>query len=219
MAMSIKRIALAHIVILAILLIAVFVLAWSGAFNFAADEAHSRPVYSTIEYLRQRAIRSRAEDIKVPALGDQVSLIKGAGNYEAMCAQCHRAPGMQDTELSRGLYPAPPNLSAVRLDARDAFWSIKHGIKASGMPAWGKSMSDDDIWNLVALIQKLPDLKADAYRALVERSSGHSHAAMGAPQAAGMRHGEMEDRAGMKAVAPQDVPSVRAHEHQPGQEH
>ena len=36
------------------------------------------------------------------------------------------------------------------------------GIKASGMPAWGKSMGDEYIWNMAAFIQKLPTLDAAA---------------------------------------------------------
>ena len=82
---------------------------------------------------------------------------------------------MADTELSRGLYPAPPNLSKETVDAASAFWIIKHGIKASGMPAWGKSMSDDYIWNMVAFLQRLPKLDDEQYKALVATSGGHDH--------------------------------------------
>jgi mono/diheme cytochrome c family protein len=53
-----------------------------------------------------------------------------------------------------GLYPAPPNLTITTVDAAHAFWVIKHGIKASGMPAWGKSMEDAYIWNMAAFLQQ-----------------------------------------------------------------
>ena len=55
------------------------------------------------------------------------------------------------------------------------FWVIKHGIKASGMPAWGKSMGDEYIWGMVAFLQQLPKLDAAQYKALVASSGGHSH--------------------------------------------
>ncbi len=35
------------------------------------------------------------------------------GNYDAMCAQCHLGPGLGDSEIHKGLYPAPPNLSII----------------------------------------------------------------------------------------------------------
>lgn len=52
---------------------------------------------------------------------------------------------------------------------------IKHGIKATGMPAWGKSMGDEHIWGMVAFLQQLPELDADDYRQLVASSDGHQH--------------------------------------------
>ena len=151
-----------------------------GVYNFGADAQHSAPVYSLLDYMRERSIELRAQNIKVPVLNDPGQTVKGAGNYNAMCVQCHLAPGMAETELSRGLYPAPPNLSKTRLKPAHAFWAVKHGIKTSGMPAWGKSMNDEEIWNMVAFLQQLPDLDAQGYRAMVAKSSGHSHAGAGA---------------------------------------
>jgi len=43
------------------------------------------------------------------------------------------------------------------------------------MPAWGKSMSDQYIWGMVAFLKQIPKLDADAYRALVASSGGHDH--------------------------------------------
>lgn len=132
--------AIAALVVVPVLGIWAFI--WFGALNFAGDVPHSKPVYSIIEFVRQRSVKVRTADITVPALNSKDVLIRGAGNYEAMCVQCHLAPGKSDTELSRGLYPIPPNFSRSAVQPAEAFWTIKHGIKASGMPAWGKSMSD-----------------------------------------------------------------------------
>lgn len=147
-----------------------------GAVHPGADEPHSALVYRLIETARERAIAVRADDVVVPALGDAAQVKAGAGNYAAMCIGCHLAPGMAPTELSQGLYPAAPALAKVgAADPARAFWIIKHGIKASGMPAWGRSMDDQYIWGLVAFLQKLPTLTPEQYRALVASSGGHSH--------------------------------------------
>jgi mono/diheme cytochrome c family protein len=159
----------------AVLVVATAAVLWSGAYSFAADVHHSEPVLSVIEFARDRSISIRANDIKVPQLGEPKLVTKGAGNYEAMCAQCHQTPGNGPTELSQGLYPSPPNLTRHAGEPAAAFWTIKHGIKASGMPAWGKSMQDRDIWSLVAFLQRLPAMDQDTYRKLVEESAGHSH--------------------------------------------
>src|SRR3546814_5451826 len=96
---------------------------------------------------RERSIAARVKDLQLPDVTDPARIRQGAGNYNAMCTGCHLAPGMEETELSKGLYPAPPNLTQHEVDATVAFWVIKHGVKMSGMPAWGKSMSDEYIWN------------------------------------------------------------------------
>lgn len=157
-------------------LVVIGIFVWSGIYNIGADDTHTRPVYSMLETLRERSITARAKALHPPPnLNDQTLIRQGAGNYNAMCMGCHLAPGMPQTELSKGLYPAPPNLTKETVDAATAFWVIKHGIKASGMPAWGKSMEDPYIWGLVAFLQQLPKLDVAQYQSLVASSGGHSH--------------------------------------------
>lgn len=152
------------------------VFVWSGAFNIAADEPHWPLTAWLMETARDRSIAARASDVIVPALEDESQIRGGAGNYDAMCAGCHLKPGVERTEAGAGLYPPPPDLTKRRADdAARAFWIIKHGIKMSGMPAWGKSMGDEYIWGMVAFIQQLPDLSRYRYDELVEASGGHQH--------------------------------------------
>ncbi len=147
-----------------------------GVYNVAADDPHSRPVYALLETARERSIEVRAAKLQVPTnLDDPERIRQGAGNYNAMCVTCHLSPDAAATEMSKGLYPAPPNLSKQPVAPAEAFWVIKHGIKASGMPAWGRSMQDDYIWNMVAFLQQLPGMDAARYRALVASSGGHDH--------------------------------------------
>lgn len=163
---------------------------YSGVYNVAADQPHTRAVYALLETSRVRSITVRADALQVPAdLSDEARIRQGAGNYAAMCAGCHLAPGEAPTELSKGLYPAPPDLTEKLVSAGEAFWVIKHGIKASGMPAWGKSMGDDYIWNLAAFLQQLPKLDRPQYDALVAASGGHSH---GGGETDGHAHGAAE---------------------------
>ncbi len=149
---------------------------WFGIYNVAADDPHWPATYRVMETLRGRSIQTRANAIEAPDLADQELIRRGAGNYNAMCVTCHLAPGSSDTELSLGLYPVPPTWSELgAVDPREAFWVIKHGVKMSGMPAWGKSMADEHIWGMVALLQQFPKMTAANYKALVAASPGHSH--------------------------------------------
>lgn len=148
----------------------------SGAFNIAADEPHWPATYRVLELTRDRSIAVRSADVTVPDLSAKELISSGAGNYNAMCVGCHLAPGAEATELSAGLYPAPPPWKELgSVDPKAAFWVLKHGIKMSGMPAWGKSMEDRYLWGMVAFLKVLPTLDEAAYTAMVHSSPGHHH--------------------------------------------
>lgn len=156
------------VVLLIIAVVGVGVYLYSGAYNIGADVPHTKSVYWLMSTLRERSVEVHSEGIQVPRdLNDPKLILKGAGQYAAMCTGCHLAPGMKDSEIRPGLYPEPPNLSKVQVDPREAFWVIKHGIKMSAMPAWGKTHDDAAIWSMVAFLQKLPTLTAEQYKAMV----------------------------------------------------
>ncbi len=171
--------------LLALLAVGAAAFIGSGAYNIAADEPHWPLTTRIMEAARNRSIAARASAVVVPALDDDSLIRQGAGNYDAMCAGCHLQPGAERSEMSAGLYPAPPNLTRQRTDdAARAFWVIKHGIKMSGMPAWGRSMEDEHVWGMVAFLRQLPEMSPERYRELVAASGGHQHGgADAAPQA------------------------------------
>jgi mono/diheme cytochrome c family protein len=148
---------------------------YSGVYNIAADAPHTAPVSWLLHETYEQSLARRSADIVLPDdLKSPTRLPAGAEDYGEMCAGCHLAPGMENTPLRQGLNPTPPDLAAnaSELDARETFWIIKHGSKMTGMPAWGKTHSDTIIWNIVAIVQRLPNLSPDEYRELVK--SGES---------------------------------------------
>jgi mono/diheme cytochrome c family protein len=143
---------------------------YSGSYNMGADAHHWPLTTQLIGVLRDRSIARHSEELTVPALHESTQVLKGAGQYAAMCVGCHLAPGVKDSELRPGLYPMPPNLSRIRIDPKVAFWAIKHGVKMSAMPAWGGSHDDATIWSMVAFLQKLPTLDASQYQEIVAKA-------------------------------------------------
>jgi hypothetical protein len=75
---------------------------------------------------------------------------------------------MEKSEMSQGLYPPAPELARQSdRSAAERFWIIKHGVKLSAMPAWGKTHDDQLIWDMVAFIGTLPKLSPEQYKAAI----------------------------------------------------
>lgn len=146
---------------------------YAGLYDIAADKPHWPITTKILETLRERSIEIRAADIEVPELENPRLVLQGAGEYAAMCRDCHSAPGADDSAIRLGLYPKPPDLSEVRIDPRIAFWVIKHGIKMTGMPAWGRSHDDDKLWAIVAFIKRLPEMTPQEYEDIVAKARPH----------------------------------------------
>src|SRR5215213_11715616 len=151
--LKIIAIALAVVVLLGIGFV------YGGFFNVAADDPHWGITSRLIESARERSISAEARAVAAPPALDDLQLIAiGAGHYAEMCTGCHLAPGMAETEIRAGLYPKPPDLArrGRQRSPEETFWIIKHGLKMSGMPAWGVTHDDRSIWGLAAFVMQLP---------------------------------------------------------------
>ena len=145
----------------------------SGIYNIGADDHHTKIVLAIIEQLRERSIDLRARAIDLPDIEDPRRIAAGAERYAALCVGCHLAPGVTKSDIRPGLYPHPPNLAQEDTrNAQRAFWTIKHGIKMSAMPAWGKSLDDAAIWDIVSFVRKMPAMTPQAYQQLSRGRSG-----------------------------------------------
>lgn len=163
----------AFVVIAAIaLIIAAAGFIYFGVYNIAADDPHTRPVYSMLESLRDRSIAVHSQNIAAPAnLSDPKRISSGAALYTEMCSGCHLGPGVERSEMSQGLYPQAPELAKTTdLSPAEQFWIIKHGIKMTAMPAWGKTHDDRLIWDMVAFVRKLPGLSPAQYQAITQNA-------------------------------------------------
>lgn len=180
------RFLLSFVILLALALLGGAVLVWTGAYDFAASRPHWPLTEEIIDFAVKRSVAVRADQIAVPPLTDAAMARDGAGHYREMCQACHGGPGQQPLEFTKGLTPHPPDLEKAvpHWSAAELFWIVKHGIKPSGMPAWGEIDSDQELWKIVAFLQRLPGMPPEQYRQLAE-GGGHHHgtAEAGAPEA------------------------------------
>lgn len=161
----------ATFVLIVLLLVAAFggIFLYAGVYNIGADAPHSRFIYNILDTLREKSIASYSQDIQPPAdLNSPKRISAGAGLYNEMCTGCHLGPGLEKSEMSQGLYPQAPELARGNDHTPgQQFWIIKHGVKLSAMPAWGKTHNDELIWDMVAFIRQLPKMSAQEYKAAV----------------------------------------------------
>ncbi len=167
----------ALLVLLVIVLIGAMGFAFSGLYNVGADTQDSKIVGWLLSTTSHASVERRAARVKVPALNDEKLKLAGANDFKAMCAGCHGAPGQKPKAIGQGLNPPPPDLaeSAAHMTAAELFWVTKHGIRMTGMPAWGATLDNDALWPVVAFMTGLPGLSADDYQAMLAKAAGTGH--------------------------------------------
>jgi mono/diheme cytochrome c family protein len=107
-----------------------------------------------------------------PSLGAQ-NIEEGFEHYDEMCTTCHCGPGIERSEIGKGLNPRAPDLAkAIKAWApRQLFWIVKHGVKMTGMPSFSVTHNDEQIWSIVAFIEKLPDMSPEQYQHMRQQPS------------------------------------------------
>jgi len=141
------------------------VVVWGGLYDVAATRQHWQPTYSLLETAMRHAVRLRAGDIPEPPLADEAMALRGAGCFRDKCVQCHGAPGVAPEDIGKSMQPLPGPLVDARRHwrPRELYWLTRHGIRMSGMPAWEFRLREEELWELVAFMQRLPDLNAAQY--------------------------------------------------------
>lgn len=161
---------------------------YSGRYDTSATGRDPRPVRWILETARSRSVRHHAEGVQTPSL-DKMDVGVGFRHFDEMCVLCHGAPGVEKSDVGRGLNPRPPDLAkGVKLwTPGELFWIVSHGFKMTGMPAFGPTHDEATLWAIVAFIRRLPDLTPQEYEELRRHHGrgGHIH---------GHPHGEAKEK-------------------------
>lgn len=155
----------------------------TGAYNVAATDKHGTPVAWALETTRINAVQAGAAKIEAPAALTPTMVTAGAGEYKTMCEHCHGGVGKEAASWSAGMLPNPPPLAKVadEWSPEEVFWMVKHGLKMTGMPAFGPTHDDATMWKITAFVKALPNMSAEEYAAYPavhgsDDEGGHSHA-------------------------------------------
>src|SRR5689334_15412438 len=94
----------------------------------------------------------------VPANDDNI--IDGAKIYTMNCSGCHGTMDYKPSPLEHSMYPPPPQLVLDPLDDPEwhIYYAVRTGVRYTGMPAWNKAMSDQDMWKVTAFLSRIEKL-------------------------------------------------------------
>ncbi|HUZ59813.1 MAG TPA: cytochrome c [Hanamia sp.] len=170
-----KKIILAVILTLIVIIAAFTVYIYSGSYNVSQLAPHNTITKWAINTAKEKSISKRIQNIKVPPMNDTSMLVEGFRHYNEMCSTCHGGPGISPDELAKGLYPKPPKFykSKDMPKPSEAFWVIKNGIKYTAMPAFGPTHNDQKIWAITDFVlNKMNKMSPEEYQYWIKKYSG-----------------------------------------------
>jgi mono/diheme cytochrome c family protein len=97
------------------------------------------------------------------------NLIDGMKVYTMNCSACHGTLDNKPSPLEHSFYPAPPQIILDPLDDPEwhIYYAIRTGVRYTGMPAWNKALTDEQIWKVTAFLshlKKLPPAVQDYWK-------------------------------------------------------
>jgi len=97
--------------------------------------------------------------------------------------------------------PHPPYLLPIvdQWEPQELFHNVKHGVKFTGMPAWPTQQRDDEVWAMVAFLQKFPELSEQEYRNMVDEESMMSESRL--PSSSSGEDAPIQELAGRKFLS------------------
>jgi mono/diheme cytochrome c family protein len=133
--------------------------------GFSAREQPSWIESALATTMRNMAIPATAKRMKNPVENTPETLMEAEAHWADHCASCHANNGSGETEMGRNLYPKAPDMRlnpTQALSDGELYYTIKNGIRLTGMPAWGEpGDADQESWKLVHFIRHLPKFTAE----------------------------------------------------------
>ncbi|HEX9005984.1 MAG TPA: cytochrome c [Bacteroidota bacterium] len=162
------------LVILVVGVVGALFVAYSGIITVAARSPRGGPLEWFLNTTSDHSVAAHAKGITVPSLNDSSQIAAGFDDYREMCIFCHGSPAGGQSEAGMGLNPPAPELSEAARDWSPAelYWIVKNGVKMTGMPSFASTHSEQELWAIVAFLEKLKRMDPAQYKAFVAAKAG-----------------------------------------------
>jgi len=157
---------------LALLAGAGFAAVYTGIFPVRADVKPSQVERWVAKTMLRIAIQRETQGLTDPYSPSEPRLGAAIKLYGTNCAFCHGTADGKPSNAARGFSIKAPQLAEDGVEDDPVpvtYWKVKHGIRFTGMPAFGPTLSDEQIWALAEFLRQMDRLppKLDAeWRAL-----------------------------------------------------
>jgi len=162
------RLALAFIAGVLVFPLAVVVVGSSGLAPIAATDKPSGLEEQLGQISLRASLARRAKGLVSPVKGDDPEvLLQGMKMYRRNCSGCHGRHGAPSRWGTSSFYPRVPQFADAMpaLSGPEMFVAIKHGIRLTGMAAWAVNLQDEEIWTVVAFLQRMGNLPPEVDQA------------------------------------------------------
>ncbi|MGH9579792.1 MAG: c-type cytochrome [Terriglobales bacterium] len=134
--------------------------ATSGLPSFAASTAPSAVETRIAKMALNASVERHAPRGPNPVPVTEQSLMQGMFVYKVSCATCHGTPALNVSNYGRSFYPPAPQFTVEppRRPQNEIFYITKHGVRLTGMAAWGNLMDDEQAWKVSAFLSRLDSL-------------------------------------------------------------
>jgi mono/diheme cytochrome c family protein len=148
------------IVTLAVLLLGGFGFALLGFFPTAANVAPPQFERHLAMSALDASMERHAPRVTNPLTPTDQNLEDAMKLYIMNCALCHGGFDRKPSPIANSFYPPAPNLISHPPDDPEwhIFYTIRTGVRYTGMPAWEKTLTDQDLWKLTMLLSHLDKL-------------------------------------------------------------
>lgn len=140
----------------------------TGRVNFQADQTPSAAERWFAGGASDAYIERNAPHERNPIPATEENVAAGAELYLNHCAGCHGTPSSPDTQFMHSFNPPVPQFFVHAPDMPDNqnFYVMQHGLRLTGMPAWDKTLTTEQMWQVTTFLSAIPNLPPAAKRVL-----------------------------------------------------
>jgi thiosulfate dehydrogenase len=162
-----RGIVLGAVGVLVALALAIYLAVEAGAIPANADAKPSKLERWLARTSLRATLAREAPRTANPVAFNDANLIAGIRVYAENCAVCHGAANGEPSSVARGLYQRPPQLAkdGVEDDPEGVtYWKVDHGIRFTAMPSFGRSLDDQQRWQVTLFLKHMDALPPEVKR-------------------------------------------------------